>query len=129
MKSFLTLLTIVGCIAPQAVASPPTTITIDKRSFSDIYPAVWFDPNSGTVYKITEESEKPPVAGAVVWIEPGDPEFAVGQGVEEQVGMCVIGYGEEVFANPQLASMIARRMEKTKKVVNTASTGIHKCLE
>ncbi len=34
--------------------------------------------------------------------------------------MCVIGYGEEVFANPELASMIARRMEMTKRVERTA---------
>lgn len=73
-------------------------ITINKESYSEVYPAVWFNPDKGTIHTLTAKSEKPPVEGATIWIEPDDPEFAIGPNVKG-VSFYEAGAGEDSFKN------------------------------
>lgn len=74
------------------------TIEISGDSFSAIYPAVWLHPGRGTIHPLVEKSEDPPIDGAMIWIEPRDPEFAIGPGIGG-VKLLVAGFGEEVFSS------------------------------
>jgi hypothetical protein len=102
---------------PMAWADPGVgskSITIDDSSYSRIYRAVWFNPDTGTVHKIMKTEEKPPVLGAVIWIETSDPEFRFGPGIKN-CSMAVIGYGEEAFTKAPLT--VAEKIDKIEKKV------------
>ncbi len=101
MKSKSILLTILSSLilSPTLLAEQQqidATIEVTEESYSDIYKAVWLDPNKGTIHKLTERSEKPPVKGAMIWIEPNDPEFSVSPNMKD-VNIYHIGEGEAVF--------------------------------
>ena len=70
------------------------TVTISPAQFSDIYPAVWFSPSTGEISPLLEESETPPAPHFEVWIEPGDPEFALSPDADGDPSAGLVYYGE-----------------------------------
>jgi len=106
MKFVIPLLLVlfsISCISAAQEETAHKTIRINKDSFSEIYPAVWFSPSNGTIAPLTEKSETPPKPTFKIWIEPSDPEIATldRKAAEEgNQGFQLIGHGETHFKNP-----------------------------
>lgn len=103
MKPLVFLACLVS-IAPFAQGNDLVSeIVVDRRAFSEVYPAVWFSPSTGEIQPLKERSEFPPGGKYEIWIEPRDPEFCWAPGGEPaEVGFMLLGKGEEVFANPSI---------------------------
>ncbi len=94
-------------------------IKITKDSLSKLYPAVWFDPNLGTLHKLIEKSEKPPIEGALIWIEPGDPEFAVGKNIKN-VFIYHVGNGDDIYKNVKNAKGLQKSQGIKKSMLQNS---------
>jgi len=91
------ILSLVAALA--SAADDGKTITVTQKSFSDIYPAVWFSPSTGEVSPLKTKTEAPPAKQYEIWIEPRDPEFAL---MGKEGGFALLGKGEKAFRNPTL---------------------------
>ncbi len=96
MKVLSLIISIILSSAPASIAGNSKSVKINDASYSKIYPAVWFHPSKGKVHQVVTKSERPPVEGAIVWIEPRDPEFRLAPGAED-ASLSVIGHGDAVF--------------------------------
>ncbi len=89
-----------ACLAhAEETKLPGKRIAIGPMSYSDIYPAVWFCPEDGSISPLTERSENPPKPKFRIWIEPRDPEMNLLPGTDEkeQRAFIVIGNGEDAY--------------------------------
>ena len=82
-------------------------IEISNSSFSEVYPAVWFNPSSAEISPMTEENgemiEEPP-GDDWYWVEPEDPEFSNwwlenGDNIKFY-GVKYLGVGDDIFNSP-----------------------------
>jgi len=101
--------------SPKA-ESGEKTVRIDSSKFSEIYPAVWFNPANGKTMGLEKRSEMPTKKKFMIWIEPGDPEFVPGKGVTG-FRLLFAGYGAGKFTNPKGEF----DPEATKKVFSSES--------
>ena len=76
-------------------------VNVKPELFSPVYPALWFSPCTGDLAALESKSEKPPVSGYEIWIEPRDPEMAF-LATDKNVGFMLIGNGESVFSSPDI---------------------------
>ena len=102
----MTAVVLTSCLSVFSYAEDAgKTIVVDKRKFSDVYPAVWFSPSTGDIAPIKERSEIPPDAKYEIWIEPGDPEFGWNPDQKPKgVGFALIGKGRGEFTSPSIPS-------------------------
>ncbi len=76
-------------------------VTVKPGLFSTVYPAMWFSPSTGDLTPLKDKSEKPPVPGYEIWIEPQDPEIGF-LATEKSVGFMLIGKGDSAFREPDI---------------------------
>lgn len=145
-KKMLRSLTIAGaCLAvacsgraickEECPAASVKRILVNKTTFSDVYPAVWFSPSSGDISPLTENSETPPKKKYEIWIEPRDPEFAFGPGRErENVGFLLVGKGKNDFQSASIPddaklakSKLAKRLSDLKKLTAGGKLPVFYC--
>ena len=88
-------------------------VTVKPELFSPVYPALWFSPSTGDLAALESGSEKPPVSGYEIWIEPGDPEMGFLK-AEKGLGFVLIGEGDSAFTNPKIPN--DPKMEKKVKM-------------
>lgn len=90
-------------------------ITIGPENYSDIYPAIWFCPEDGSISGLIEKSEKPPNPKFKIWIEPQDPEIngIPGNKDKNKGSFILIGNGKNVY-NQATKNVTG----KTKKSLN-----------
>jgi hypothetical protein len=103
MVCILTLSTVVysqESEKPVTVVMAEKLVTVKPELFSPVYPALWFSPSTGDLAALQSKSEKPPVSGYEIWIEPGDPEM--GFPAKGNVGFMLIGNGESAFNSPDI---------------------------
>jgi hypothetical protein len=108
MRMQMRVVTLAACMAsiPAFAQTPDVSkrVVVDKGTFSDVYPAVWFSASTGEIMPLKDRSEIPPEDKYEIWIEPDDPEF--GWNPDEKptgVGFALVGKGPEVFANPPIS--------------------------
>jgi len=90
-------------------------IVVDKTKFSDLYPSVWFSPSTGEITSLKEKSEVPPEKKYKIWIEPGDPEFALlPDSKVKDAGFQLLGYGEKTFNEAATPKTLELSPELTK---------------
>ena len=94
MKKYLllliSLLLAIEVFAEEATL-PGKKVNITIKDYSDIYPAVWFSPNDGSISGLIDKSENPPKPKFKIWIEPQDPEI---NGIGTFI---LLGHGEDAY--------------------------------
>jgi len=117
------LIVLATAIAAQA-ADDSRTIRVDRTTFSEIYPAVWFSPSTGEITSLKERSEVPPAENYEIWIEPGDPEF--GYNPEKKptgIGFALIGKGFDVFEDSKIPSNLKLDLKLTNLMQEDQAPG------
>ncbi|MFC1585771.1 hypothetical protein ACFL5V_09510 [Fibrobacterota bacterium] len=81
-------------------------ITIDRDSYQEGYPAVWFSPADGEIEPvISDTSQNPPEFKFFFWVEPGVPKFEAYILDPDTNGLKNVGHGTDVFTSkPHLDS-------------------------
>ncbi len=104
LSTLLVLSLLLWTFAPPAMAGPyGELIKIDESSMSAIYPAVWFSPERGKVAALTNMSDTPPSPEFTMWIEPRDPEIALG---DNAGGFALLGQGDDAYNYPSISSSL-----------------------
>ena len=113
MKYLLIMMIVSGVLSAEE-----KTFTVNKKSFSDVYPAVWFSPSTMKITPIVEKSDTGPSKEFIIFIEPDDPEFAIlkkNTNKNEQ-GFQYLGEGEEHYKNVNVPAKLKldRQISRSK---------------
>jgi hypothetical protein len=87
--------------SPVAEKADFKTIEITEKSFSDVYPAVLFNPSNGKIESLTRKNQDP-ANGFNIRIEPSDPEWS-------SIGITIkLGEGKSHFENPVIPETLPK---------------------